>query len=89
MLCDFGSDNRIEKDVERCPENYRGGTKIEIETFWPWRSPRRIVLVPQRMKKFPGEVKILREFSGKLPYIPENSPRRILATVVIVGSVRV
>jgi len=35
VVCDFGSDNRIEKDVERCPENYRGGTKIEIETFWP------------------------------------------------------
>jgi hypothetical protein len=83
VLDDFDSDNRLEKEIEQnnlyivsC-ELYRG-REIEIETFWPLkvprRWPRRIVLAPCRMKTFPGEVKILREFSGKLPYIPENSP---------------
>jgi hypothetical protein len=38
FFCWIGSDNRIEKDIERnklCPENYKKDAKIEIEIFGP------------------------------------------------------
>ena len=82
MLCDFGSDNRIEKDVERCPENYRGGTKIEIETFWPLEvapencfGPPENEEISRRSPNSPGVLREITIYPGEFPL--ENSSDRL------------